>query len=105
MTRATKKKTTKRKAKKPAKPKVPEHDGLPIRVEKEEFIDAVPSGRNLFVVSVRTYKGRKALDIRSFYRGDEDWAPGKGAWISADVAGEVLDILSVKRETIDALLD
>ena len=60
------------------------------------------SDKERIEVAVKEYKGRRALDIRTWYREDEGspWKPGKGVWIPADLAGDVMGMLANNREHI-----
>lgn len=75
----------------------------------EVFAQVAKNGRSEVRVAVREYKGRRALDIREFYRDDSNpngtMRPGKGAWLPQGVAEEVMDALTEHRDDVFTLLE
>jgi len=90
----------------------PSFEGYPIVTDESgdrewRFIGAMGLGRNILVISCRSYKGKRALDLRQFYLAKEtEYRPtGKGVWIPADVVTDVLDTLAQARPVIDEELE
>lgn len=89
---------------------VTEYAAAPIQADETSIrVSATPAGRDLVVVSVSTYQGRKALDIRRFYVADEgEWKPtSKGVRVPAPHVAEFLAALcpllpQLKEEFADA---
>lgn len=86
---------------------IEKHDGKAI--EKDESAIVVHTfalGRDAGIISVSEYKGKKSLDLRRWYLGeDERWHPtSKGIRIPAEQVESVLDGLDEKRGAIVALL-
>lgn len=85
-----------------------EHEGHPIVQEQGTVLYVFGlNGRDVGIISVTTYKEKKALDIRRYYLDEEsaEWRPtSKGIRIPADCVEEVLDFFASQRETISALI-
>lgn len=112
MAKRVTKKTAKKAASKKTKPVEPAFEGHPIYNDADgerdwTFIGAVGLGRNILVMSCRSYKGRRALDLRQFFLADDkEYRPtGKGVWMPADVVASVLDTLVDRRDAIDKALE
>jgi len=97
---------SKKSAKKAATPKkngtfLTSFDGSTFNTDAK-VLSAIPAGRELEVVSITTYNNKKKLDIRRFFRNDDDqWQPGnKGIRFDAKSAEAIVDTLSAKKEII-----
>lgn len=70
-----------------------EHDGQKIGVDG--VLAAFPCGRDLLVIRVTEFKKKKALDIRRLWlNNDEEWTPGKGAFIPVEYAKPFVEKMS-----------
>lgn len=106
----TAKKSTKKSTKAGAKPKeqVPEHDGMRILGDADQrIIGKFTVGRDLLVMRVSSWKGKKSLDIRRFYdNGKEEWAPSpKGVSVPSESLAEFMDALSANSGELNSLME
>lgn len=83
---------------------ISEFDGSPIKTDAR-ILSVMPQGRDIIVLSVNEYQDRKRLDIRTFWRNDDDeWMPGKGIGIRKDAVADFVDNLASNAERIAKLL-
>lgn len=90
---------TKAKSKKKDEPKkgkgISSFQGKPI-VGDVPALAVIELSRDLLVIRVSQFKGRKALDIRRFWDAGAEWAPGKGVNISIGHAKEFMEAINRK---------
>lgn len=98
---------TKTKEKKPAAPAAPTHEGKPILTEGR-VLSTFGLGRDVGVVSISDYAGKRALDLRRYYLDDEhgEWRPtSKGIRIPAEQVTVVLNNLRANYDLIEDAMD
>lgn len=101
---------TKAVAKKSSAKTIDSFDGKTIAVESDTtIVHAFKLGRDCGVIAVVEYKGKKSLDIRRFYLGDDDaWHhTSKGIRVPAEGSAALafLQALEQKQEIILGLLN
>lgn len=72
--------------------------------DRELDVDQIDAGRDVVKVRILRWKGREYLDVRRWYRGDDDeLLPGKGLRCSAELIGPLRTALVAAEDALEDL--